>query len=64
MTLHDAWASLRHGGNLLSIPALDGLPARLGPTGGPGHEPRGLRAHRRQHVIVGHEHTSRGRDGR
>ncbi len=28
MNLHDAWTSLRHGGNLLSIEALDGLPKR------------------------------------
>ena len=28
MNLHDAWTALRHGGNLLSIEALDGLPGR------------------------------------
>lgn len=28
MNLHDAWTSLRHGGNLLSVEALDGLPKR------------------------------------
>jgi hypothetical protein len=28
MNLHDTWTSLRHGGNLLSVEALDGLPKR------------------------------------
>lgn len=31
MTLHDGWAAIRHGGNLLSPSALDGLPARHEP---------------------------------
>ncbi len=34
MSLHDAWSALRHGGNLLSPAALDGLPAPHGVTGG------------------------------
>lgn len=35
MSLHDGWTALRHGGNLLSPEALDGLPA-------PGNPPWGL----------------------
>lgn len=35
MSLHDAWTALRHGGNLLSPPALDALPEPESP-------PRGL----------------------
>lgn len=35
MSLHDAWTALRHGGNLLSPAALEGLPA-------PENPPRGL----------------------
>ena len=41
MNLHDAWTSLRHGGNLLSIEALDGLPKR---TPAPTHLADQLRA--------------------
>ena len=41
MSLHDAWTGLRHGGNLLSIEALDGLPAR---SPAPAHLADALRA--------------------
>lgn len=41
MNLHDAWASLRHGGNLLSIEALEGLPKR---SPAPAHLADALRA--------------------
>ncbi len=34
MTLHDAWTTLRHGGNLLAPAALDGLPAPEAPLWG------------------------------
>lgn len=34
MNLHDAWTALRHGGNLLSPAALDGLPAPDAAPGG------------------------------
>ena len=34
MSLHDAWTALRHGGNLLSPAALDGLPATDTPPWG------------------------------
>jgi hypothetical protein len=34
MNLHDAWTALRHGGNLLSPAALDGLPAPERPSRG------------------------------
>ncbi len=41
MSLHDAWTSLRHGGNLLSIEALEGLPR---PRPAPAHLADRLRA--------------------
>jgi hypothetical protein len=41
VSLHDAWTGLRHGGNLLSIEALDGLPTR---SPAPAHLADALRA--------------------
>lgn len=45
MNLHDAWTGLRHGGNLLSPAALDGLPAP--------EEPRWGLANRLRSALVG-----------